>query len=217
MTYTCKIPCFKHTSEFKKLKNPYVVIFNLWDNKFIQQINDYATLEEALEEAKLINIYYADTPKPIRLKDHYKSWSGRSSNEPIYGYSNGGKFWGFIVIDYNKNEIVKIGHDGLKNFGKKITLNMKDYFLRDANEIPENYQFDFGEYDGWLQYRWGDGKNAVDYVEPKKKKKNTIGIDFETGDLSSFPTPDDYNTELIESKFEDLFSKETKQRLLDKW
>jgi hypothetical protein len=197
------------------LKNPYVVIFNLWDNKFIQQINDYATLEEALEEAKLINIYYADTPKPIRLKDHYKSWSGRSSNEPIYGYSNGGKFWGFIVIDYNKNEIVKIGHDGLKKFGKKITLNMKDYFLRDANEIPENYQFDMGEYDGWLQYRWGDGKNAVDYVEPKKEKKNKIEIDFETGDLSSFPT--NYNTELIESKFEDLLSKETKQRLLDRW
>lgn len=210
-----KIPCFKHTSEFKKLKNPYVVIFNLWDNKLIQQINDYATLEEALEEAKLINIYYADTPKPIRLKDHYQSWSSRSCNKPIYSYSNGGKFWGFIVLDYNKNEIVKIGHDGLKGFGKKITLNMKDYFLRNANEIPENYQFDIGEYDGWLQYRWGDGKNAVNYVEPKKK--NTIGFDFETGDLSSFPVPDNYNAEFIESKFEDLLSKETKQRLLDRW
>ena len=210
-----KIPCFKHSSEFKKLKNPYVVIFNLWGNKFIQQINDYATLEEALEEAKLINIYYADTPKPIRVKDHYQSWSSRSCNKPIYSYSNGGKFWGFIVLDYNKNEIVKIGHDGLKGFGKKITLEMKDYFLRNANEIPENYQFDIGEYDGWLQYRWGDGKNAVNYVEPKKK--NTIGFDFETGDLSSFPVPDNYNAEFIESKFEDLLSKETKQRLLDRW
>ena len=40
---------------------------------------------------------------------------------------------------------------------------------------------------------------------------------FETDDLDSFPAPDNYNAEFIESKFEDLLSKETKQRLLDRW
>lgn len=31
---------------------------------------------------------------------------------------------------------------------------------------------DEGEYDGWLQFRWGDGKNAIGYKEKKEKRNN---------------------------------------------
>lgn len=212
-----KQPCFKQNRDFKNLNNPYVVIFYLWNDRVIRQISDYPTLDEALEEAKLLNVYYNDTPRPIKIKDNY---STRIIKIDTYDYSNGGKFWGYIVLDYNKNEIVKVGHDGVKGYGKKITPEMKDYFLRDANEIPEDYTFDDGEYEGWLQYRWGDGKNAVDYVEPdkpKKKKVQEFGMDFETMGLPEFPTPDDYNIELIETTFDNLINKETKTKLMEKY
>lgn len=42
-----------------------------------------------------------------------------------------------------------------------------DFFFRGPLEIPEDYKWDVGEYEGWLQFRWGDGKNAV-------KKENLI-------------------------------------------
>jgi hypothetical protein len=45
----------------------------------------------------------------------------------------------------------------------------RDYVFRDKDEIPKNYKWDDGEYDGWLQYRWGDGKNAIDYEEKHKE------------------------------------------------
>lgn len=36
-----------------------------------------------------------------------------------------------------------------------------DFFFRGPLEVPENYNWDIGEYDGWLQFRWGDGKNKI--------------------------------------------------------
>lgn len=36
-----------------------------------------------------------------------------------------------------------------------------DFFFRGPGEVPEDYKWDDGEYEGWLQYRWGDGKNAL--------------------------------------------------------
>jgi len=37
-----------------------------------------------------------------------------------------------------------------------------DFFFRGPSEIPEDYKWDTGEYEGWLQFRWGDGKNAIE-------------------------------------------------------
>ena len=60
----------------------------------------------------------------------------------------------------------------LGSFDKKTNrLYIKDYVFRGENEIPKNYHWDDGEYEGWLQFRWGDGKNAIDYVEPTKTEK----------------------------------------------
>jgi hypothetical protein len=32
-------------------------------------------------------------------------------------------------------------------------------------EIPSGYKWDDGEYEGWLQFRWGNGKNSVEFGE----------------------------------------------------
>lgn len=40
-------------------------------------------------------------------------------------------------------------------------LGELDFFFRGPSEIPPNYEWDEGEFQGWLQFRWGDGKNAI--------------------------------------------------------
>ena len=97
---------------------------------------------------------------------------------------------------------------------------MKDYYLREPGEIPEDFKFScHAEYDGWLQYRWGNHMNAVDYVAPSKPKKTkkVIGFDFETQGMPEFPMPDDYDNEFLENKFADMIDKETQKRLMDKY
>lgn len=44
-------------------------------------------------------------------------------------------------------------------------LSKLDFFFRGPYEVPEDYKWDTGEYEGWLQFRWGDGKNAITYGE----------------------------------------------------
>jgi hypothetical protein len=75
------------------------------------------------------------------------------------------------------NKFIKIVN-GLNNKVCCVSKNpeLKDYdmFFRGEDEIPHDYKWDIrGEYLGWLQYRWGDGKNAIGYTsEPKIKNKN---------------------------------------------
>ena len=40
-------------------------------------------------------------------------------------------------------------------------LEKMDFFFRGPDEVPKDYKWDEGEYKGWLQFRWGDGKNAI--------------------------------------------------------
>ena len=46
-------------------------------------------------------------------------------------------------------------------FKFKNKLQELDFFFRGPSEIPPDYKWDIGEYEGWLQFRWGDGKNAI--------------------------------------------------------
>ena len=46
-------------------------------------------------------------------------------------------------------------------FKFKSKLEELDFFFRGPSEIPPDYKWDEGEYEGWLQFRWGDGKNAI--------------------------------------------------------
>jgi hypothetical protein len=77
--------------------------------------------------------------------------------------------------------------NGLKNKAYSLSKNPKledyDVFFRGEDEIPTDYQWDArGEYDGWLQFRWGDKKNTLDYVEPPKEERPGIDEYFNVWD-----------------------------------
>ena len=80
---------------------------------------------------------------------------------------------GWVVLDYRKEKFILSGQRGFLGYLTKNdkTLGEKDKYFRRPDEIPENYKWDLGEYDGWLRYRWGDGKNAIGYKEPCQKPK----------------------------------------------
>ena len=82
-----------------------------------------------------------------------------------------------------KERVVKVGGDGIYEYHKNgigswrsgaVSLRMLDEFFRGENEIPKNYVFDTGEYEGWLQYRWGDGKNAITRDNKKVRTKKVV-------------------------------------------
>ena len=43
--------------------------------------------------------------------------------------------------------------------------------FRGKDEIPEDYKWDVGEYEGWLQYRWGNGLNAIEREDEINEQK----------------------------------------------
>lgn len=210
------VPCFR---ELKKITKRFVLIFNIWDDKkYHTDYTEFDTEEEYKHETKLINEIYGITPRPQKVskEENYRRRYG--NKEYIVSFVGGAKYWGYIVIDFEKNEIIKIGNDGLKEYGKKISLAMKDYYLRKPGEIPEDYKFECRpEYDGWLQYRWGNRKNAVDYVEPPKPKRENIQPIISENELEDYELDEDYEAELIENKFADLLDKETRNRLMEKY
>ena len=57
----------------------------------------------------------------------------------------------------------------------KKDLKLLDTLFRKPGEIPEDYKWDNGEYEGWLQFRWGNGLNAIekeDEINLKKKEES---------------------------------------------
>jgi hypothetical protein len=68
-----------------------------------------------------------------------------------------------MVLDFEKSKILKVGHDGVFKYhmngirycwnSEQVTLRMLDEFFRREDEIPKGYVFDYGEYEGWLQFR----------------------------------------------------------------
>jgi hypothetical protein len=159
----------------------YCVVFNTYTDKSGSfSVTPFDTLEEAMEEAKLINIMYSDTPKP------QKNYSKMVNKKYVLDFSNGAYFWGYMVLDMINNKVIKIVND-IKHcgftFDSKITLDKLDVLFRGEDEIPEDYIWDKrGEYDGWLQFRWGDKKNALDYVEPEKEERPGIDEYFNVWD-----------------------------------
>lgn len=188
----------------------YRVIFSIWGHSLSDSISDYDTIDEVLEETKLLKEFYKDTPKP-KKSEKYGSWD----------YSDGSSFWGYIVLDYVEQKILDIYRDGIRIYTPKISnsfgtirttwipevlgksdrLRIMDIFFRDPSEIPENYNWDGPEeYKGWLRYRWGDGGNAV---KPRPQVKKLGG---------STRAEDDPMAE-----YDKMAEKELKQRKLDRW
>lgn len=165
-------------NKFKYPTKRYVLIFNKWQitPRTNLSISEFDSKEEVAEEISLLNKFYHDTPRPEKIKDKtWRSWDKRYT----YSYKNGGWWWGYIVLDFKDEKCLEIGHDGFGSYKrmKDFDLYAKDYFFRKNNEIPIDYNFDEGEYEGWIQFRWGDGKNAIGYVEPEVEKKERPGVD----------------------------------------
>ena len=185
----------KHLTWWEDHKIPrptkrYVVIFNTFrDHLETRDITEYDTESEALEEAKLLNIYYQDTPKPQREQTE-ESHHWHKQYRWIYPEPSA-RWWGYLVLDMTGAELLKVGGAGLyiaylRTLTKKeFDLTWTDRFFREPTEIPEEYPWDDPEeYEGWLRYRWGDGKNSLTYREPEKPKEVRHG-DLRLGEVWS--------------------------------
>ena len=122
---------------------------------------------------------YSSTPKPFKnyhKKGKYRDGRGWRYDPYDWDFSDGRQFWGYIVLDMIEHKFIKVVN-GLHMSSYTVsaikpTLAQYDMFFRGEDEIPEDYQWDIrGEYAGWIQFRWGDGKNAIDYIEPEKQER----------------------------------------------
>ena len=149
-------------------------LFNL--KEYVHSETEFDTESEWKEEVGLIEEVYADTPRPYEVEKD-GSW-----HDKIWKFEIDSRFWGYLVLDFAKERIVKVGGDGIYNFNKSIeswrselvNLRMLDKLFRGEDEIPKDYVFDTGEYEGWLQYRWGDGKNAITRDNKKVRTKKVV-------------------------------------------
>lgn len=219
----------------------YIVVTNVFGKKrnifghlveFLDEEKEYFdTLEEVNEYVDFFKSYCKDFVPPEKVtidgkeKYHSSSLLFKDEKTRLWGYvigdmeTNGIIEWGGLRMKYI-NEDYKCYHpEHLASFDKKTNrLYIKDYVFRGENEIPKNYHWDDGEYEGWLQFRWGDGKNAIDYVEPENTKKNPDDIvDFAEMEDPWFEQEHDENLEEIENSFLRDEEKERIKILEDRW
>ena len=147
-------------------------LLNKLESKSNYSWYEYDTFEEAKEEIDLIEEFYKNQLLPIS-PENIKNSNIRYTNGD---YTNGGKFWGYLLLDYEKERAILDGGSGyniktVSSFNSNLK-ELDDYF-RGPDEIPEGYKWDEGEYLGWLRFRWGDGKNAIDYKEPSHINKSS--------------------------------------------
>lgn len=207
----------------------FAILFNLFtDVRISYSVSEYDDINACLEECHELNTLYKDHDIPTfdyNAKNISKQWD-----------YEGKSWWGYIVLDFDKCQIIRVGGYGFKlnnSFSNTYTTSpriivklngankadIRDYFFRDVNVVPDNYKWDTrAEYEGWLQFKWGDGKNAVGYVEPQKIKvskpvKNEDDFEIEEYDNDY----DNYEADLIEEKFADLLDKETRKNLQEKY
>ena len=215
----------------------YIVVTNVWGKKwniFHTGLKDYIneereeldTMEEVNDYVNLFEGVYKDTNDKPSLKEPFEVWGY------VVGDTNQFKFvkWGGTGMKHISKGVrgnckklvkpvpfsnVKFGeafHYAFHNFDSRMnSLYNKDYVFRGKDEIPVNYRWDNGEYEGWLQFRWGDGTNAVGYVKENKSKKHDP-IDELNDELIN-----EYRDEEIENSFLKEEDKEKLKRLADRW
>ena len=167
-----------------------MVIFSMWgkslsarDMMGLYNLKEYAHSETEFdtesdwkEEVMLIEKVYADTPRPYKVEKEGSKW-----HDEMWKFEINSRFWGYLVLDFVKEKVVKVGGDGIYKYhgigswrSELVSLRMLDEFFRGKDEIPKDYIFDTGEYEGWLQYRWGDGKNAITCDNKKVRTKKAV-------------------------------------------
>lgn len=207
---------------------------------FKRDITEYDTLEEAKEYAEFLDLALENIKRPDEFKTIGKFRSGSKSARKYYNitdtyykwingervevnetevYENDRYWWGYVIVDFEEEKFIQFGGIGLRNYSIQDMKSRKpilmDLIFRKPGEIPEGYKWDEGEYEGWLQFRWGDGKNAIGYVEPKKQKEKEEDEPF------YYPGRDEIENYLVgdelQDKFDDMEDKERSKRLMDRY
>lgn len=228
------------TFEVKPTKR-YRMIFSIWGHIISDSISDFDSIEELEEEKKLIKKYYSSTPRPEKVYKGEKTYRYDKRKYEI-SYENGGCYWGYVSLDYQDKKVLEIYNDGCRIYHTSVNKRQRyfgadfeevttkipyvidkktdrrrimDLFFRTEDDVPVDYEWDDGEYEGWLQFKWGDGKNAIGYVEPVKKTTS----DIEDDDFNKNDIFENYvdNNEEIATTLEDQLHEETMKRLRNKW
>ena len=190
----------------------YLVITNIWGKKAFKEEREYFDTKEGANEyialfeelGKTYDVPSKECKKPYGQKK-YDFYNFKTPDERV---------WGWVLGDTETCTALKWGGIAMYNISKKDNaLRIKDYLFRGKDEIPKDYEWDDGEYEGWLQFRWGDGKNAIDYVEPEKpaKPKEEEYIDKEEWENGI----EDYDE--IEDSFIKHEDKEKLKILAERW
>ena len=209
----------------------YVIITNIWgykvrrystfdtkDWKYNASYTDQEKVEfDDLNEAKdYIKLFEDICSIYERPELSTKKYRGDKNREYIFDSPNKA-LWGWLMGDRETKKLTW-GGDKLKNYNNSCDKRvLYDILFRGPDEIPKNYKWDFGEYEGWLQFRWGDGKNAIDYVEKEKPKKEFNHIDDE--EVIDKPIDISYVDEYeeIENSFIKAEDAEKLKKLIDRW
>ena len=192
----------------KEHSKRYMIVFRTWnpERTLTYSCDEYDTVEEYKADEKLLIQLYKDTLKPRKNPDYWLRHTYLTEENRYW--------WGYYILDFEKEDIVgRGGTDYMSNDGYLI-MKIKDNYFRKDDEIPEDYEWKEGEYKGWLQFRWGDGKNALDYVPPKKQKASVVEVDeIDNSEYDDY----DYEAEHIQTTMEDLIDKERLERIKERW
>lgn len=188
--------------------------------------NDYAefdTIEEVNAYIYLIKSIYGSVRQPEFDGDYYlHRETGKKKKSLMYNDNHNDYkyvhkyiicdekeqfYWGYALFDYKEEKIVEVYGDMHPEFSAnyKKDLKLKDALFRRPGEIPANYKWDDGEYEGWLQFRFGNGLNAIeveDRINREKEEKKKTHKSNKVNDIKSeFPELDNYVDEY--DKYED--------------
>ena len=168
---------------------------------------EFDTMEELNNYLELFKDYCSMFVKAERIKKYTGTlqWGFDSVDK---------RAWGWLIGDRETMNMTW-GGEKLYNYNSKTDKRvLKDILFRGSDEVPEDYDWDDGEYEGWLQYRWGDGKNAIGYEDKKtnktSKSEKVIEEDYDY---------DEYETigEEIEDRYTKIEDKETIKKLENRW
>lgn len=201
-------------------KKRYVLLFSLKGQYGVRSLSrsEFDNIGDCEEECKELNKMYSTHKVPTVLEK-----KGKRHLTTVWDYSDNRSWWGYIVLDMQECKAIKVGGYGFnctnyKCYDSCRTINTdkaeRDYFFRDPEVCPDEYEWKQGEYKGWLQFKWGDGKNAIGYVEPPKPKKKEVEKIDPYGD---YELESEFVAEMIEDKYDSIIEKETQKRLMDKY
>ena len=174
----------------------------------------FDSLPNVEESAFLYNEIYQSTPRPTVIEKYKDKHDNTIPKHHLF--EGDSRFWGYAILDFQECKILSI-HGDLKNEypwnSKKKSydhLELLDILFRKPGEIPDNYKWDEGEYLGWLQFRWGNGLNAIGKKEEVRKSKNPKLPE------ENYPEIPLDNSDL-EDKFSKDIEKERRMRKLNHW